>query len=184
MQLRIFITICLFAIHHLTFGQQGTPKNLPSAFNAKAFNTLQEKVFASYLALDSTTASTINDKGIIFFKFNIEKGQLKNIKHTESAATFFGESITKYLMSIPDFLLPSSSVDKNETFILPIKYDYRTANRIKTMNELLKKLPNTKGSTSKFGFEDFNSLFELDGKNIYGVKCTLLTPLEISRPID
>ena len=184
MQLRLFITFFLLCFHGFTYGQKTVISNFPLSVNTKAFATLQEKVFASYLLLDSIEALKINDKGVIFFKFNIISGKIKNLNQSGSAPDFFKENIAKYLLNINDLIFGNIPIYKNEVFILPIQYDYRTATRLNSIEDLLNRLPNENNKITKFGFEDFNSLFGLDGKNMYGIKCTLLTPLSISRPIE
>ena len=57
MQLRLFITFFLLCFHGFTYGQKTVISNFPLSVNTKAFATLQEKVFASYLLLDSIAVS-------------------------------------------------------------------------------------------------------------------------------
>ena len=117
MQLRLFITFFLLCFHGFTYGQKTVISNFPLSVNTKAFATLQEKVFASYLLLDSIEAIKINDKGVIFFKFNIISGKIKNLNQSGSAPDFFKENIAKYLLNINDLIFGNIPIYKNEVFI-------------------------------------------------------------------
>ena len=183
MQLKFFITLFLVSVNGLAFSQQNTATIPPLIVNSNAFSKLQDQVFASYLSLDSLSSEKIDDKGVVFFKFNLENGKIKNLKYTRSAPRFLTVAIETYLLAIDSVFINVKNMDKNEVFILPIEYDYRSATHATTFGTLLKKLPNQNNDGEKIDFEHFNSLFELVGEKMYGLKCIILTPLAVNKPI-
>lgn len=125
--------------------------------------------------------------GSMFFKFNIAKDStLINIGCSEKQPAYLINIVQGVLGSVK-IGLDANQLSNNSTYVLPLFYNYAPEPKpVTTIEELRQQVPDINPSNlASYINLNFNNFFNTttSGGELWGIKCVLLPPVKIGRPI-